>query len=119
VDAGKFAAAGREIERELAGVRWKSSWLLLRARLAGRRGDFGRQMADAEAALAEIQPRLHRQSPDPHHLAECGMALGLLGRKEEARQQFAQARAFGILETTLEPMEREAFAPRRGDKPAE
>jgi tetratricopeptide (TPR) repeat protein len=77
VDAGELEPAMREIEAGLGHARWKSSWLLLRARVHAERRDPVRQEADASAALTEILTRLNPNRPDPHLVAEAEAARAL------------------------------------------
>jgi tetratricopeptide (TPR) repeat protein len=79
VESGDLDAASREIEYELARSRWRGSWLLLRARIHGLRLQHQAQRADAAAALAEIERRLHPQRPDPQLVEEANHARRLLG----------------------------------------
>ncbi len=79
VEAGALETAAREIEIGLAEARWKSSWLLLRARVHALRNEPAGQHADAAAALAEIQRRLHPEHPDPYLVDEAVQARALLG----------------------------------------
>jgi tetratricopeptide (TPR) repeat protein len=78
VEAGDLDLAWREIETALGDARWKSAWLLLRARIHAQRGDRPQQRSDASAALEEITIRLHPTRPDPQLLAEAEFARRLL-----------------------------------------
>ena len=95
VDSGQFDSALREIEAGLAETRWQSSWLLLRARVHGGKGDIAHQHEDALGALAELQARLNPDRPDQWLLAECGIALALAGQPEAALKYEKQARDLG------------------------
>lgn len=98
VDAGEYRTAMPEVEQALAGARWKSTWLLLRARIHGGQGRTGARKADARAALEEINARWHpgHPDPDPYLLAQAGAAFALLGRPEEARAHLDEARQRGV-----------------------
>jgi len=52
--------------------------------------------SDLEAALLELDRRMNATSPDPSLLADRGMARELLGKKEEARKDYEQARDKGL-----------------------
>jgi tetratricopeptide (TPR) repeat protein len=96
VDGGQLDAAETEIEKGLGQARWQSTWLLLRARVHGRRGDLARQQADAALALAELESRMNPERPDAWLTTECGLALALSGDVEGARICEKQARDLGV-----------------------
>lgn len=96
VDAGDLETASIEIERGLAAARWQSAWLLLRARVHGRRGDIARQQADAARALEELGARIHPDRPDGWLVAEYGIGLALQGDADGARACEKQARDLGV-----------------------
>lgn len=81
VNSGRWEQALEEVNRELAKARWKSSWLLLRARIYQAMERIDAQVNDAKAALEEIQLRLHPARPDPHLEKERDQALTLLYQK--------------------------------------
>jgi tetratricopeptide (TPR) repeat protein len=101
VESGRLDEASREIEAGLANTRWRSTWLLLRARLHEKQGDTARQHDDALAALAELQGRINPERPDHWLLAECGIALALAGRESAAREYEKQARELGVPDADL------------------
>ena len=101
VDAGEFGRASTEIESALAGSRWKSQWLLLRARINGQRGNVIAEKSDAMAALTEIRSRYNPERPAPYLVAEMGNALALLGQHEESRACIEQARRLGVPESLI------------------
>lgn len=86
IAASQFAQALKEIDQELTDRRWKSSYLIKRARALN---GLDRQ-ADAEtalqSALSEISPRINPQRPDPILLADQGIAYALLGQKPKAQR---------------------------------
>jgi tetratricopeptide (TPR) repeat protein len=85
IDASQFAKALKEIDPELTDRRWKSSYLIKRARaLIGldRKADTETALL---AALSEIAPRLNPKRPDPILLADQGIAYALLGQKAKAQ----------------------------------
>ena len=79
VDAGQTDLASNEIARGLAAARWKSSWLLLHARVQAQRGEPVEAGAAAAAALTEIRGRLNPARADPWLEAEAAEAQALLG----------------------------------------
>ncbi len=101
VDAGDFETASQEIENGLSKSRWKSSWLLLRARIYAQRQLYTQQWADAADALTEIRSRLSVEHPDPHLVAEAAQALAFLGKNDEALAYIKNARDLGISESHL------------------
>tara|TARA_R110001592_G_scaffold270770_3_gene537205 strand:+ start:241 stop:1137 length:897 start_codon:yes stop_codon:yes gene_type:complete len=107
VDAGALDDASREIELGLAGARWKSSWLLLRARVHAQRQERAQQESDAEAALAEIRQRWNpkQSDQDPILVADAGLAFALLGQDTVARELMDKARAQGVSESHLTDLE--------------
>jgi tetratricopeptide (TPR) repeat protein len=78
VDAGQYDQASEEIERQISRSRWKSSWLLLRARIHEAYGRDAAKAVDAKAALEDIKSRLHSDQPDPLLLKQEAEALVLL-----------------------------------------
>lgn len=85
IDSSDFQTALPLIESELTNRRWKSSWLIKRARaLQGLRRNT-EASADLHAALAEINTRLNPARPDPLLLADQGITYALLGDKVAAK----------------------------------
>lgn len=95
IDAGEARAALDRIEGPLAESRWRSSWLLRRARARLALGDTSRARGDAHAALRELDTRLQTPRPDPSLLLDRGLAHALLGDKAAARRDLDAARAAG------------------------
>lgn len=94
IDAGEYRTALDRIEQRLNKLRWRSSWLLRRARaLKGLRMDFH---ADAQAALAELQQRISPGHPDPTLVLDRATALALLGKRTAAEKDLAAAKALGM-----------------------
>jgi tetratricopeptide (TPR) repeat protein len=96
IDGGKAEAAMARIEQELSEARLQSSWLIrrARARLALKPEDEAK--ADLEAALVELNRRITPHSRDPLLLADRGRAYDLLGKTEEAKKDYEQAREKGM-----------------------
>lgn len=96
VRCGRLDEADRHIAAGLRKARWKSTWLLLRARLHAARGRQAAARHDALAALREINQRLDPESPNPFLTADRAVALAILNRPGEARRQAKLARSLGV-----------------------
>jgi hypothetical protein len=96
LDVGDFDTALPEIESGIADSRWKSSWLLMRARIYQAQNQKTACAADAKAAWEEIQSRLSSNRPDPHLLIEAAQALAFLNKSNEAEHNLKRARALGV-----------------------
>lgn len=74
------------IENELSSSRFRSSWLIRRARahLIHARKDEAK--SDLDAALAEIAPRINRDRPDLTLVADRGLIYALLGKDDLAKK---------------------------------
>lgn len=90
LDAGKFKLALKEINQELTDRRWKSSYLIKRARALTGLNRQAEATSDLHAALAEIAPRINPKHPDLLLLADQATAYTLLGNKTKAEQSLAQ-----------------------------
>lgn len=97
IENGNTLAAAPYIEAGLERVRWKSSWLLLRAQLSLVEGQTEAARQDALTALAEIDSRLRPDVRNPFLIAARGAALAILGRNEEAQVCAAEALEFGVV----------------------
>ena len=85
IDASQYSQALTHIDQELIDLRWKSSWLIKRARsLIGLKRNAEAQ-SDLTTALEEIQQRLNPARPDIFLLADQGIAYILLGNTDKAR----------------------------------
>ena len=123
IDNGQSAVALEKIETELKASRLKSTWLIRRAKVRQASGDNAEARSDLEAAINELNRRITPTSPDALLLADRGLAFELLGKKEEARKDYEQAREKGLTEEWLrerlrmlkEPEDRKA---ERKEKPA-
>jgi tetratricopeptide (TPR) repeat protein len=96
IRCGRLDEAQRQIAAGLRKARWKSTWLLLRARLHAAKDHQSAARRDALAALQEIDQRLDPSSPNPFLVADKSVALALAGRTEEARAQAEIARNLGV-----------------------
>ena len=106
IDAGQFEEALPQIESELADSRWRSSWLLRRARILQRTGKDVAAASDLRAAIEEIDARLHPARPDAGLLVDRGTARAMLGDLDAARADLDAARARGADAWTRRPLER-------------
>lgn len=78
------------IEAGLARARWKSSWLLLRARLRLAQEQPVAARQDAAAAIHEIDARLNPESPNPFLAADRAAALTIMSQTGERRAEPAK-----------------------------
>lgn len=101
IDANRIDQAMDEINRGLDQARFKSAWLILRARAHNARQEPDQALRDAQSALEEITARLQSNTPDGYLVASAGAALLLLGDSEAAEAQFEKARTLHVPETYL------------------
>jgi len=101
IDDGQVDLALEKIEAELAKTRWKSSWLIRRAKARRALGKTEESKTDLEAAIAELDRRIRPSATDPPLLADRGQAYELLGKKEDARKNYEQAKEKGMTEQWL------------------
>lgn len=90
IDAKNFNLALKEINQELTDRRWKSSYLIKRARALIGLKRKTEAVTDLETAIAEITPRINPARPDVLLLADQGIAYAMLGHKEKARATLQQ-----------------------------
>ncbi len=95
IDSGQVQAALAEIETELADCRWKSSWLLRRARAQDGLSNHSAAIDDLRAAILELDERINPKRPDPSLLSDRGLAYALLGARKAATRDLSAARAAG------------------------
>ncbi|QDT14269.1 tetratricopeptide repeat protein [Alienimonas californiensis] len=95
LDAGLGTQALEEIERELANSRWRSSWLIRRARVHRQLDEPAAARRDLRTAVAEIDRRLHPERPDAMLLLDRAHAHVLLGRMDAAAADLEHARTAG------------------------
>ena len=105
LDAGKTDEALPVIEAELAGSRFRSSWLIRRAR-ATRVTDQTASDADLQAAIAELTPRLATDPPAVSLLCDRSLASALLGDLNAAEADRARARSLGASPANLRLLNR-------------
>ena len=96
IDDGQLKIALEKVETELAASRIQSSWLIRRAkiRLAQKQNDAAK--VDLEAAMKELNSRISGSAPDPSLLADRGLAYELLGDRDAAHKDYAQAKDKGL-----------------------
>jgi tetratricopeptide (TPR) repeat protein len=103
IDAGQYRPALERVEFHLNRLRWRSSWLLRRARaLRGLKADY---LPDANAALAELNQRIRPDNPEPTLLVDRAMAFALLGRAAEANSDLTSAKERGMPPTSCARVE--------------
>jgi tetratricopeptide (TPR) repeat protein len=103
IDAGQYRQALERIEQHLNRLRWRSSWLLRRARaLKGMKMDY---QADAMAALSELNQRIKPEHPEPTLLLDRALAYALLSKPAEAAKDLALAKKHGIPPTSCARVE--------------
>ncbi len=95
IDAGRTAEVLPEINREIEDCRYKSSWLIRRARALLHDGKKAEAAADLEAALAEIELRLRPENPDLTLVCDRALIHALQGKSGEARKELDDAKARG------------------------
>lgn len=93
LDASQFEQALKEINQEIADRRWKSSYLIKRARALNGLNRKGEADTDLKTALAEIAPRINPKRPDLLLLADQATAYSLLGQETKAQQSLDQLKA--------------------------
>ena len=100
IDGGKADAALAKIETELKDSRLRSSWLIRRAKVYFAQKKDAEAKEDLKEAIEELNKRL-RGSHDPLLLADRGQANELLGKKDEAKKDYEQARDKGMADEWL------------------
>lgn len=96
IDDGRYAVAAEHIQTELQAARWKSSWLIRRAKVRLATGNAQDGRADLLAAMDELNQRLSSSAADALLLADRALANDLLGNKEQARSDYRAARDKGL-----------------------
>jgi tetratricopeptide (TPR) repeat protein len=96
IEAGRHADALAMIDRELQHGRWRSSWLIRRAKVRLAMDQRSEAQADLNAALQELNQRLTAKAPDPLLLADRGLVYDLLNKREQARADYRTARDKGL-----------------------
>jgi tetratricopeptide (TPR) repeat protein len=91
----RFLEAMPVIEKEIESGRFKSSWLIRRARVHLKENRATEAKSDLEAAVAELTSRLAVAPPPFLLLCDRGLAYALLGQFEAAAADLAQAKSLG------------------------
>ena len=100
LEAGKTGEALPVIEAELAASRFRSSWLLRRAR-ATQATDAAASAQDLRAAIDELTPRLATDPPSVSLLCDRALAYAMLGEFNAAEADRARARSLGASPANL------------------
>jgi tetratricopeptide (TPR) repeat protein len=95
IDAGRTAEALPEINKEIEDSRYKSSWLIRRARALLHDEKKAEAAADLDAALAEIELRIRPENPDLSLLCDRALIHALQGKTGEARRELEDAKVRG------------------------
>lgn len=95
IDAGRSKEALPEIQEEIDNSRYRSSWLIRRARVRLHDGNKEDAMADLQAALTEIEPRIRPEFPDLSLVCDRALIHALQGKREEAAKELAAAKTRG------------------------
>jgi len=95
IDDRQWVQALEAIEPQLQASKWKSAWLVRRARARLGQGHESAAKADLQQALAEMDSRLSSEHPDLMMLADRGLAHMLMGDREMAMQDLERARQLG------------------------
>ena len=93
IDAGQHSAALKQVEAELADSRWRSSWLLRRARVRLALGHAKAAKRDLEQALSDLEQRIVPAAPDVTLIIDRGIARALLGQVSLAQSDLHLARS--------------------------
>ncbi|HWB02398.1 MAG TPA: hypothetical protein VG796_05190 [Verrucomicrobiales bacterium] len=95
IDAGRSAEVLPEIQKEIDTSRYRSSWLIRRARVRLHDQKKEDAMADLQAALTEIEPRIRPEFPDLSLVCDRALIHALQGKREEAAKELAAAKTRG------------------------
>ncbi len=88
--AGQTAEVLPLINEELSSSRFRSSWLIRRARASLILKKPEATRADLDAALQEITPRIHPDRPDLTLIADRGLVHALMGNPDLAKRDLKQ-----------------------------
>jgi tetratricopeptide (TPR) repeat protein len=116
IDDGQHARALEKIEGELQSARLRSSWLIRRARVSLAIGKSLEAKSDLETAVEELNRRINATAADPALLADRALARDLLGKKEEARKDYEQARDKGLTDEWVRERIRALQEPQASEK---
>ena len=99
IDTKAYSKALQECDEQLHGLRFSASWRIKRARaLAGLKREK-ESVADLQAALKELDSRLHPDDPYPDLtlLLDRGMTHFLLGNRSAAKKDYERAKSGGAV----------------------
>ncbi len=105
IDAGQHDDAWGKVESALRETRWRSSWLIRRARIHLGRASISAAHQDFAEAILEINSRLNPAHPEVSLLADRGLALALLGDITGAKKDLLAARKAGADAAMLRRLE--------------
>jgi tetratricopeptide (TPR) repeat protein len=92
IDAGQHKTALKQIEPELRDSRWRSSWLIRRARVRLALSETKAAQRDLRAALKELNSRFVPNAPELTLIIDIGLAHALLGDLSAAASDLRVAR---------------------------
>jgi tetratricopeptide (TPR) repeat protein len=98
------------INAELAECRYRSAWLIRRARVALAQHQPETATEDLTLALGELSLRIHPVEPDVTLLSQQGVAYALLGKRAEAEADLAQLKSLSVEADLTEPIEKSLAA---------
>ncbi len=101
IDAGAYERVIARIEKKLEQARWRSGWLIRRARVHLAAGQKEEATADLNEAVAELSRRINSAAPEPSLLATRGRAHDLLSKRDLARSDYEAAKSRGFDEDWL------------------
>lgn len=96
IDGGKGDLALGKIQEELKNARLRSTWLIRRAKVYLAQQKDEEAKADLKEAIEELNKRLGRGASDPLLLVDRGEAHELLGKRDEAKKDYEEARKKGV-----------------------
>lgn len=96
IDAKQFERVMEQIEKALVRARWRSSWLIRRARVLAATGKTAEAAMDLEESVLELDRRINSAAPEPSLLADRGRAYDLLGKRDLARSDYESAKSRGV-----------------------
>jgi tetratricopeptide (TPR) repeat protein len=95
IDGGLLGDAAPRIESFLEESRWRSSWLIRRARVRLAQGELTAGHNDLLAAIQELNQRINGLQPSVGLVADRSLAYALAGDATLARRDLAAARKLG------------------------
>ncbi|MBL9082382.1 MAG: hypothetical protein JNK76_11280 [Planctomycetales bacterium] len=102
--AAEHREATALIEAELVANRFRSAWLIRRAKLHRIEGRTAAATADLREALAELEPRIHPTRPDVELVVQRGAALAMLDEVAKARADLRRAEYLYAPDWMLAPL---------------